>query len=116
MKTTINVLDINMDLRTLHHELRTPLTAIIGISHLLASEALSERQKTEYLNYLTHSSDRLKRFIEQLLASPIKNINVENYNFLSFKTKAIHHEVALLLMENTAEYNYKTDEKCASLP
>lgn len=116
MNTKIKALDIKMDLRTLNHELRTPLTAIIGIIHLFTSDTLSEEQKTEYLQYLTDSSDRLKRFIEKLLESPLKNVNLDKYNFLTFKTQEIHDEVVLLLTDNATKDANKADMQHAALP
>jgi len=103
MKTaTANVtaLKLDMDLKTLHHELRTPLTGILGAAELLNDEGLSVAERQEFTACLVEAGNRLKDFIEALLASPVKEISLDKYDLLRFKKATEVRETLALLVDN----------------
>ena len=53
-------------LANMSHEIRTPMNAILGLSHLIHDQNLSEQQK-EYLSRIEDSSDSLLRVINDVL-------------------------------------------------
>lgn len=103
--TKVKALKLGMDLKSLHHELRTPLTAIAGIAHLLKTEELTEVEKNDYLNDLSEASERLINFIEQVLNSPMKDINLDKFDFLTFKNQTPSNDTMLLIDNDLLETN-----------
>ena len=49
------------------HEIRTPLTVLSGFIESLQTLALSDEQRTKYLNLMAAQSDRMKSLVEDLL-------------------------------------------------
>jgi signal transduction histidine kinase/ligand-binding sensor domain-containing protein/CheY-like chemotaxis protein len=53
-------------LSNMSHELRTPLNGVLGFSHLLREEAVSDKQR-EYLDIINQSGERLLNLIDEVL-------------------------------------------------
>jgi two-component system sensor histidine kinase KdpD len=54
-------------LRSVSHDLRSPLTAIVAAGEALTSLSLSDADRTELSETITHESARLTRLVDQLL-------------------------------------------------
>lgn len=54
-------------LANMSHEIRTPMNSIIGFSNLLASDAISEDQKKEFINYIQSSGELLLNLIDDII-------------------------------------------------
>jgi signal transduction histidine kinase/ligand-binding sensor domain-containing protein/CheY-like chemotaxis protein len=49
------------------HEIRTPMNAIVGFSNLLKNEALSQKEKNEFIEIVNSNSDTLLILIDDIL-------------------------------------------------
>lgn len=54
-------------LQNISHEIRTPMNGIIGFSGLMADEDLSEEQRSQYLEMIVGSSNRLLKIVNEVL-------------------------------------------------
>jgi CheY-like chemotaxis protein len=54
-------------LANMSHEIRTPMNSIIGFSNLLASNAVPEDQKKEFINYIQSSGEQLLNLIDDII-------------------------------------------------
>lgn len=68
-------------LQNISHEIRTPMNGIIGFTSLLDDEELDYKQRKEYIDTITKSSNRLLELINQILdISLIESGSVKVHN------------------------------------
>lgn len=95
-------------LANMSHEIRTPMNGIMGFASLLESEEYDAEIRNEYLGYITQSSKRLLRLIEDIIeisqieAKQIKlNTNTFSLNQL---LSQIHEEFLNVIHEEAKEH------------
>ena len=49
------------------HEIRTPLNAIVGFSNLLKEKTLSDKERSEFIDIISNSSDNLLTLINDIV-------------------------------------------------
>ncbi len=54
-------------LSNISHEIRTPMNAILGFTNLLKTEGLSDREKEEYIYYISHNSQTLLNVMDNII-------------------------------------------------
>jgi hypothetical protein len=54
-------------LNNLSHEIRTPLNAIVGFTTLLAEPGAAGKNRMEFMNIITHSSDHLLEIVDDIV-------------------------------------------------
>jgi two-component system sensor histidine kinase/response regulator len=89
-------------LANMSHEIRTPMNAIIGLSHLLRTSALSDRQR-DYANKIQSSGKHLLGIINDILDfSKIEagKLDLEN---IDFDLDKVLDNVATLIQEHASE-------------
>jgi signal transduction histidine kinase len=54
-------------LSNISHEIRTPMNAILGFSDLLNNGELTDSEKDEYIQYITHNSQTLLKVMDNII-------------------------------------------------
>jgi len=104
-------------LSNISHEIRTPMNAILGFSDLLKNSSITETERDEYLQYITHNSHTLLKVMDNIIDLTLletDNLNVkqeevfaedlfrEIYEFYNSKTiRTMNYRVALLMTTPT---------------
>jgi signal transduction histidine kinase len=74
-------------LSNISHEIRTPMNAILGFSDLLNRATLTESEKDEYIQYITHNSQALLKVMDNIIDLSL----IEN-NCLTMKQEEVFIE------------------------
>lgn len=77
------------------HEIRTPLNAIMGLSHLLASSNMTDKQKT-FVNAISKSSENLLLIVNDLLDFSKLEAGKMELNNEAYDLRKLLEEVAVL--------------------
>ena len=87
-------------LANMSHEIRTPMNAIIGFSDLLASEALDDKDRKEYIRHIRNSGELLLNIINDIIdiakieAGEVKIIEQDcNINDILNEAYATHKDI-----------------------
>jgi signal transduction histidine kinase len=96
-------------LQNISHEIRTPMNSIVGFSELLRDKMISEKEKEQYLELISKSSDQLLNIVNEVLdISLIETGNITlnkkkaqlndqlNDIYLSYKS-LVHPEISFSL-------------------
>ncbi len=54
-------------LSNISHEIRTPMNAILGFSDLLSNNTLTDTERDEYIQYITHNSQTLLKVMDNII-------------------------------------------------
>jgi two-component system sensor histidine kinase/response regulator len=74
-------------LSNISHEIRTPMNAILGFSDLLKSGELTELEREEYIQYITHNSQTLLKVMDNII-----DLTLLESNCLSVKQEKVFAE------------------------
>jgi len=99
------------------HEIRTPMNAILGFTDLLKNNTLTDSERNEYIQYITHNSKTLLKVMENIIDLSLletNNLNVkeeevfaddlfrEIYEFYNSNViRTMNYRVALLMTTPT---------------
>ena len=100
-------------LSNISHEIRTPMNAILGFSKLLTNATLSDKEREEYVGYISHNSHALLKVMDNIIDMTLletqnlqlksEEIRVEDlfqeiFNYYnSREVRSMHYRVALLM-------------------
>lgn len=105
-------------LSTMSHELRTPMNAVIGLTHLLLTEELSDSQRTK-LESLQFSAEHLLNVLNDILDfNKIESgkLELESRKFnLRCLLRNIHTGLQPKASQHEIELNYEVDERIPDL-
>jgi len=90
-------------LANMSHEIRTPMNAIIGLSHILATTSLTEKQK-KFVDTLHLSADSLMGLINDMLDIAKIEDNMIELESIPFSLRELMQKVVSIM-------NVKADEK-----
>ncbi|MBN2520078.1 MAG: response regulator, partial [Bacteroidales bacterium] len=90
-------------LTNLSHEVRTPMNAIIGFSGLLSDPEITEEQRIEFINHITHNSLSLLHMIDDI-------IDVSKIDSKTIEISKNECSLNVILVDLFSTYiNYKTE-------
>lgn len=113
-------------MNNISHEVRTPLNGILGFSQIIADPDLPWEDKTDYIEMLNESSDRLVNTITSymdisLIVSgnqkvnrsnlDIRNLMHKQYDYFQNICSAKNLELILRIPDNHSDFIIKTDQE-----
>ncbi len=97
-------------LANISHEIRTPLNSVIGFSNLLLSDDISKELKEEYIEHISHNSEKLLQIIGDIIdLSRLESSQIE----ISYEEASVSEIVNKVVMD--ARKEIKRNEKSITL-
>ncbi|MDQ1266386.1 MAG: hypothetical protein QG635_1538, partial [Bacteroidota bacterium] len=107
-------------LQNMSHEIRTPLNGIMGFSTLLKDfDSLSSDEKTEYIELIINSSNRLLGIVDDVLQVSHLDSGLLKFNYTNFRISEVFQYFHSMYSEKIIYKNLKLSlnlaEDCANI-
>ena len=97
-------------LQNISHEIRTPMNSIVGFSELLREPETNEKEKEEYLDMISRSSDQLLNIVNEVLDISLIETGNITLNYRNIHLNHLMDELYLIfkpLVFNGVSFSYE---------